>query len=147
MKRVSGVGARNRPGVPVMAQKPIEVILTRQLASMVALPVFLVGADGTLIYYNEPAEAVLGMRFDETGEMPGAEWAAAWQPTDAAGQPLPMTELPLMAALASHRPAHGELWIVGLDGTRRHIQATAIPLMRSDDEVLGAVVLFWEVPA
>lgn len=128
-----------------MAQKPIEVILTRQLASMVALPVFLVGGDGTLVYYNEPAEAVLGRRFDETGEMPAAEWATAWQPTDAGGQPL--ERIPLTTALAERRPAHGEFWITGHDGMRRHIQATAIPLQRGTGEVLGAVVIFWEVPA
>lgn len=130
-----------------MAQKPIEVILTRQLASMLALPVFLVGADGTLIYYNESAEAVLGMRFDETGEMPAEEWATAWQPTDADGRPLGPAEMPLMTALTSRVPASGDMWIVGFDGTRRHIQAMALPLLRSADEVLGAVVTFWEVPA
>ena len=55
-----------------MSQKPIELILMRQLASTLAMPIFLVDADGTLAFYNEPAERVLGMRFEETGEMPGA---------------------------------------------------------------------------
>lgn len=127
-----------------MSQRPIEVILTRQLASNLAMPMFLVDPDGTLVFYNEPAEAVLGMRFDETGEMPASEWATTWAPSDGSGRPLPPAELPLMIAVSEHRPTHGEFWIRGLDGTRRHIHATAIPLMRSADESLGALVIFWE---
>lgn len=127
-----------------MPQRPIEVILTRQLASTLAMPVFLVDPNGTLVFYNEPAEAVLGMRFEETGEMPAAEWATLWRPYAADGAPLPAERLPLMIAVAERRPVHGDFWIEGLDGARRHIEATAFPLMRLTDEVLGAVVIFWE---
>ena len=42
-----------------MAQKDIELILTRQLASYLATPVFIVDAIGTLVFYNEPAEVIL----------------------------------------------------------------------------------------
>lgn len=129
-----------------MSQRPIEVILTRQLASTLAMPMFLVDAQGTLVFYNEPAEAVLGMRFDETGEMAAGEWATAWSPTRQDGEPLPVEHLPLMVAVTEHRPAHGEFWIRALDGTRRHLLATAIPLMRSAEHILGAVVVFWEAP-
>ena len=127
-----------------MSQRPIEVILTRQLASTLAMPMFLVDADGTMVFYNEPAEAVLGMRFDETGEMPAAEWSTLWEPTDNAGAPMPETRLPLMIAVTEHRPAHGDFWIRGVDGVLRHIAATAIPLMRSPEQIVGAVVIFWE---
>ena len=48
-------------------------------------------------------------------------------------------------AVAERKPAHGDFWIRGLDGTRRHIQATAFPLMRTADQVLGAVAIFWEM--
>ena len=53
-----------------MAQYPIELILTRQLASQLAMPVFLTDHDGTLVFYNEAAEAVLHERV-------GGERAAA----------------------------------------------------------------------
>jgi len=127
-----------------MPQRPIEVILTRQLASTLAMPVFLVDPEGTLLFYNEPAEAALGMRFEETGEMPAAEWATLWSPFAQDGSPLGAERLPLMIAVAERRPAHGDFWIRGLDGARRHIEATAFPLMRVDNEILGAVVIFWE---
>ena len=53
-----------------MAQKAVELILMRQLASYLAVPIFLVDPEGNLLYYNEPAERLLGRRYDETGEMP-----------------------------------------------------------------------------
>ncbi|MDX2167880.1 MAG: PAS domain-containing protein [Deltaproteobacteria bacterium] len=127
-----------------MPQRAIELILTRQLASTLAMPVFLVDPAGTLVFYNEPAEAVLGMRFDETGEMPAAEWATLWSPFDADGNALGSDKLPLMIAVAEQRPVHGSFWIRGLDGARRHIEATAFPLTRVTNEIVGAVVIFWE---
>ena len=39
---------------------PIQIILTRQLAAYLSVPVFLVDPKGNLLFYNEPAEIVLG---------------------------------------------------------------------------------------
>ena len=36
-----------------MPQKPIELILMRQLASSLATPIFLVDADGTLVFSKQ----------------------------------------------------------------------------------------------
>jgi PAS domain-containing protein len=130
-----------------MAQKPIELILMRQLASSLVMPIFLVDMAGTLLFYNEPAEQILGMRFDETGEMPASEWTTRWEPSDADGAPLVPERLPLMVAVQECRPAHGELWIRGGEGRRRHIQVTAIPLVAAPDRQLGAAAIFWEEPA
>jgi len=127
-----------------MAQKAVELILMRQLASTLAMPIFLVDADGTLVFYNEPAERVLGKRFEETGEMPPSEWSTLWQPMEADGRPLAPERLPLMIAFSDRKPAHGEFWIQSLDGARRQIRATAFPLIRLTEEVVGAVVIFWE---
>jgi hypothetical protein len=38
-----------------MAQ-PIQIILMRQLAGYLSVPLFLVGPNGDLLFYNEPAE-------------------------------------------------------------------------------------------
>jgi PAS domain-containing protein len=129
-----------------MAQKSIEVILTRQLASSLAMPIFIVDEAGALVFYNEPAERVLGMRFEETGEMPAHEWATRWDPVDAKGVSIPRERLPLMIAVEQRRPAHCAMWLRGTDGARRHIEATAFPLIRTGDVVVGAVVIFWETP-
>jgi PAS domain-containing protein len=60
-----------------VAQYPVELILTRQLASQLAMPVFLVDEAGALGSCNEAAEEILGRRFDETGAMTADAVAAA----------------------------------------------------------------------
>jgi PAS domain-containing protein len=127
-----------------MAFKDYEVILTRQWASALAAPIFIVDPNGTLVYYNEPAEAILGHRFEETGEMSVAEWSAAYTPSDEQGKPIAMEKLPLVVALKEKHPAHSEFWIKGRDQVNRHIDVTAFPLIAAGEAVMGAVAIFWE---
>src|SRR6476661_1148570 len=102
-----------------MSQKEIEIILTRHLATYLAVPIFIVDPEGTLLFYNEPAEPILGRRYAETGEMPAEVWTADFHPTDQDGNPMPPEALPLMQALAERRPARGAFGIRGLDGVCR----------------------------
>ncbi len=126
-------------------QQEIEIILARQLASYLAVPIFLVDPQGTLLFYNEPAEDILGQRFEETGAMPIDEWSMVFEPTDEAGKPLAADELPLVIALAQREATHKDFWIVGLDDQRRHIEVTSIPLVGQADRHVGALAVFWEV--
>ena len=41
-----------------MAAHEIEIILNRQLADCLSIPVFITDTVGNLIFYNEPAEQV-----------------------------------------------------------------------------------------
>jgi PAS domain-containing protein len=128
-----------------MAQHPIELILTRQLASYLAAPMFLVGPEGELLFYNEPAEALLGYRFDEALEIPLDEWASAYllyRP--ATGERLPMDEFPVVAALRSGRPSHTTLVYERPDGGRLPIVVTSIPLIGEGGSLLGAAAIFWQ---
>jgi hypothetical protein len=127
-----------------MAQNQVEVILMKQVASYLATPIFVVDPMGNLLYYNEPAEVLLGRRYDETGEMPMQEWATIFVPTDDAGVPIPPEQLPLSIAVQHKRPAHGEMHITGLDGVDRHIVVTAFPIIGQSERDLGAVAVFWE---
>lgn len=127
-----------------MSQQEIEVILARQLADYLALPIFLVDREGNLLFYNEPAEKILGYRYEETGPMPSQEWAAIFQPTDEDGRLLVPEQLPLIVALRDSRPAHSGFWIRGLDGTLRQIEVIAFPLVGQAGRHLGAVAIFWE---
>ena len=129
------------------SQKEIELILARQLASYLAMPIFLVDPVGNLIYYNEPAELILGRRFEETGEMPVKVWSTLFQPKDEGGQPLAPEALPLVMALTHHRPAHRDMWIQGLDGVSRRIEVTAFPINGQAERYLGALAIFWEIEA
>ena len=127
-----------------MPQQEIEMILVRQLASYLAMPIFVVDPEGTLVFYNEPAEPILGRRFEETGEMSMSEWATIFEPTDESGVPIAPKELPLAIALAERRPAHRVLWIRGLDNVQRRVEATGFPLIGQANRYLGAIAIFWE---
>jgi PAS domain-containing protein len=122
----------------------VELILMKQVASYLAVPIFLVDPAGTLLYYNEPAESLLGERYDETGEMPLEEWGTVFAPTDRSGAPLAPEELPLAIAVQQGRPAHGQISITGLDGVARHLSVTAFPVVGQSNRNLGAVAIFWE---
>ena len=128
-----------------MAHHEVELILVRQLAGYLTLPIFVVDPEGTLLYYNEPAERLLGLRYDETGEMPVAEWSTVFVPRDEAGNPLAAEALPLVRALAQKSPQHGRMWIDGLDGAHRTLDVTALPLIGQHGRELGALAVFWEV--
>jgi PAS domain-containing protein len=125
-------------------QLQVEVILMKQLASYLATPIFVVDPVGNLVYFNEPAEEILGLRYDEAGDMPLVEWSSVFTPTDEHGVPMPPEDLPLVCALEQRRPAHGPMWIRGLGGAPRHISVTAFPLIGQNDRNLGAVAIFWE---
>jgi len=123
----------------------IQMILIRQLAGYLSVPLFLVDPQGDLLFYNEPAEAVLGRRFEETGPMPAGTWAKGFLPFDEEGQPIPPEELPLMITLAEQRPAYRRFGIKGLNGVKRQIEVASIPIVGLQGEFLGAAALFWEI--
>jgi PAS domain-containing protein len=123
---------------------PIQIILTRQLAGYLSVPVFLVDQKGNLLFYNEPAEVILGRRFQETGAIPAEEWASVFTPEDGQGRPTPPDNLPLMITLATQRPAYRRFFIRGLDGAARQVEVAAIPIIGLQGDFLGAAALFWE---
>jgi len=129
-----------------MSQREIEVILARQLAEHLAMPIFIVDPLGNLLFYNEPAEVILGYRFDETGPMPASKWSTIFFPVDCDGQPLQPEDLPLIIAMSERHPAHRSFWIRGMDENLREIEVTAFPLVGQAQRFLGAIAIFWEVP-
>ncbi len=127
-----------------MAQQPIELILTRQLASYLAAPMFLVGPEGELLFYNEPAEALIGYRFDEALEIPLDEWASSYQLFDpSTGERLTTDEFPVIAALRRREPRHMSLLYQRPDGAKLPLGVTSIPLIGEGGALLGAVAIFW----
>ena len=126
-----------------MKEDPIEI--ARAFASVLSVPVFLVDPDGDLLYYNPPAEQVLGRVYDETGPMPAAMWGRIFVPVDEDGTPLVPDELPLMVALSDGIAATDTMWIRGIDNERRHINVAAFPILRNDGKILGAMAVFWEL--
>jgi PAS domain-containing protein len=129
-----------------MPQRELEIILARQLAEHLVMPIFIVDPAGNLLFYNEPAESILGTRYDETGMMSVQQWATIFKPVDSHGHVLLPEDLPLVIATTKQRPAHRRFWIEGLDGKNRQIDVTAFPLVNQTQRFLGAIALFWEVP-
>ena len=122
----------------------IEIILTRQLADCLSMPAFITDTKGNLIFYNEPAEVVLGKRFEETGEMPVAEWSTIFKPLDEDGAPLHPEELPLVKTLRDEYPHHKKFQIESLKGEKQHISVTSYPIISRAGKFLGAVAIFWK---
>jgi PAS domain S-box-containing protein len=127
-----------------MAQLPIELILFRQLATSLVVPVFLVDERGDLVFLNEPAERLLGIRLEEVDSLPFETWTTAFRPQAPDGASVLPDELPLVRAIVERRPAHGPLRITGTDGTERTIEITAFPLEGGRGRLIGAVAMFWE---
>jgi PAS domain-containing protein len=127
-----------------MAQLPVELILMRQLASYLATPLFLVGPEGELLFYNEAAEGVLGYRFDEAVELPLAQWVRAFPLFEIeTGKPLPVENIPVVRALNERDPVHGSLLYEHPGGERLPVIVTAFPLVGQGGKVLGAAAIFW----
>jgi PAS domain-containing protein len=108
------------------------------------MPMFVIGPDGDLLFFNEPAESILGHRFDEIGEMRRDDWSSLLVTSDDLGVPIKREDRPMIVALERQVPAHRSFWLRGLDGKRRKIEGTAIPLISLSGEMLGAVGIFWE---
>jgi PAS domain-containing protein len=128
-----------------MMGHPVQVILTRQLAAYLSVPALLFDLEGNVIFYNEPAEALVGTRFDETGVLPLEEWWTAFARFDVEGKPIERKDHHVMIALREKRPTSRRIRFRGMDGVVRPIDVTSIPLTGLQGEVLGAISLFWEL--
>jgi PAS domain-containing protein len=126
------------------AQKPIELILARNLMASLSTPAFLVDEDGILVFYNEAAGALLGKRFEEVGQMGPEEWGSSFGPFDDSGTPIPFDELPLTIALRQGRPAHSSFQIRSLEGADYQIEVSAMPILAAGG-ARGAMAIFWPI--
>src|SRR4029450_11861242 len=87
-------------------QQSVEMILLRHLASYLFVPVLVVDATGTVVFYNEPAERILGVRFEETGRIDPKEADRLVElSVDPSAGPED-SERPLATALQAGRPGH-----------------------------------------
>jgi PAS domain S-box-containing protein len=125
-------------------QRPIELIQARSLITSLSTAAFLVDEAGTLLFFNEAAAELLGMPFDEAGEMPPDDWGSRFRPRVPGGRDLEVEELPLTIALREGHPGHAHMEITGADGDEHHIAVSAIPI-RGKAGQHGAFAIFWPV--
>ena len=126
-----------------MSAYEIEIILSRQLADCLSEAVFIVDPEGTLIFYNEPAEEILGKKYQDTGPMPVSEWSTSFFPHDEDGKEILPEELPLVKTLRNQMPAHKTFWIKSLIGKSTRISLTSIPIIGRSKHFSGAMAIFW----
>lgn len=124
-------------------QRHIALILARDLAANLATAMLLVDPDGQLVYFNEPAERILGRPYAEA-QMSTADLARAFKPVDEAGEPIPLEDLPLATAFRTGVASHGEFWIDAADGRRRYLDVVGIPLFAQVGRLVGGLAVFWE---
>jgi PAS domain-containing protein len=130
-------------GDPI-AERPLELILARNLISILSTPAILVDAKGRFVFFNEAAGEEIGAPFEEVGVLEPDEWNARYGPLDAAGDPLPRERLPLAITVRESRPAYGRFFVRAEEGLRE-IEMGALPLT-GPAGYHGAIIVFWPVP-
>lgn len=124
-------------------QQPLDLILARNLMSVLEVPSFLVDTEGVMVFFNEAAGDMLGKRFEETGRLERSQWNEIG-PVDPAGNPIDAEGMPLRIALREGRPAHERFYICTDERRIIEVETSAIPLVSAGD-FHGALVVFWPV--
>ena len=125
-----------------VTQRPLELILARNLMSALSTPAFLVDEGGLLVFYNEAAGLLLGKRFEELGTVGPQEWGSLFGPFDESGAPIPYDDLPIVKAVRAGRPAHAEMTVRSTDGSNHDVEVSAFPILTAHGSQ-GAIAVFW----
>ena len=128
-----------------MPNRPLPLILAREFAANVATPFLVLDSEGTLVFFNERAEQIIGSTWAEFGELPEQEWRSRLQVERLDGTPVPNDETPSAVARREHRPVQETLVYTDADGRRLTLSVTATPILGREDELVGVFLLFWEV--
>jgi PAS domain-containing protein len=137
------IDSRVEEWVAMQAQKPLELILARNLLTSISTPAFLVDQDAALVFYNEAAGALLGRSFEDVGRMSPEEWTHTYGPFSPDGTPVELDELPTTRAVRNGRPAHATFTIRSANGDKREIESSAFPIVASEEGSSGAMIFFW----
>jgi PAS domain S-box-containing protein len=124
--------------------RPLPLILARELASNVATPFLVLDRDGTLIFFNERAEQIIGMTPAELGEVAEEEWRGLMTVERLDGTPVPNDQTPSAIARREVRPHLDTLFYTRRDGHRMKLVVMAVPLLAHADDLAGVFLLFWE---
>jgi PAS domain-containing protein len=125
-----------------VSQKPLELILARNLMSALSTPAFLVDEGGLLVFYNEAAGTLLGKGFDEVGHVGPNEWGGLFGPYDGDGESIPYDELPVVRAVRAGRPAHATFGVRTFDGRVQMVECSAFPILTAHGS-RGAIAILW----
>jgi PAS domain-containing protein len=122
--------------------QPLALILARNLAESVLLAAFVLNAEGTLVFFNEPAGVLIGSPFEEVGPLKQEDWAARFGPFEDDGEPAALDSLPLAVTVREGRPSQGRFHVRNASDDALEVDVTALPLLASDG-FHGALIVFW----
>jgi PAS domain-containing protein len=125
------------------AQRPLELILARNLLTSLSTPAFLLDEHAQLVFYNEAAGALLGRPFEDAGRMTPEQWISTHGPFGEDGEPVALDDLPTTRAIRDGRPAHAKFRIRSAGGAQHRIASSAFPIVASERGSSGAMILFW----
>ena len=125
------------------SEPSLPLILARELAANLATPMFLIDAGGTLVYFNEAAELLLGKSHGEVGGITALEFGAMLELENVDGTPMRRRDSPAGVAFYDREPSHRTLLATTLDGTRQPFEVTAYPLFGHIGDMHGVLTVFW----
>jgi PAS domain S-box-containing protein len=126
-------------------QRNLTLILARSFASHVATAVFLLDAEGTVIYYNEAAERLIGQPFVEGAGMKMEDWMVRRRPLDEDGNEIAVESLPIGITMLKREPAHGVARFRREDGAYFRFENVTFPLFAHTEDFVGVMAMAWLV--
>src|SRR5690606_35720819 len=125
------------------AQKPLELILARNLLTAVSTPALLVDNEGDMLFYNEAAAALVGRSFEETGRLAADEWHRVFgllceRASGGEGAGRGCTQ-----AVGAGHPVRGDFRVRAASGEEIEIEAAALPLVANGAAPSGAMIMVW----
>jgi PAS domain-containing protein len=130
------------------APRSLPLILARELAANLATPMFLLDTEGTLVFYNEAAELMLGKTYAELGAITANDFGDMLNLEDLDGTKLRRRDAPPGIAWMQRVPAHRTLVVTRLDGEGKStFEVTAFPLFGRTGDMHGVITVFWEAKA
>ena len=127
-----------------LAGPSLPLILARELAANLATPMFLIDREGSLVFFNEAAEILIGKTYAEVGAITANEFGAMLDLGHPDGTPMRRRDSPAGVAFFQHEPAHRTLLATTLGGTRELFECTAYPLFGRVGEMHGVLTVFWQ---
>jgi PAS domain S-box-containing protein len=124
--------------------RPLPLILARELASNVATPFLVLDKDGTIVFFNERAEQIIGSTAAELGELTEEEWRALLKVERLDGTPVPSEQTPSAIARRECRPHLDTLVYTREDGHSMRLVVMAVPLLAHANDLAGVFLVFWE---
>jgi hypothetical protein len=130
------------------APRSLPLILARELAANLATPMFLLDEEGTLVFYNDAAELMIGKAYAEVGAITGADLGDLLHIEYEDGTPMLKRDSAVGIAFVKREPAHHRIVATPLGGGDKQTwEVTAYPLFGRTGDMHGVLTVFWAAKA